>query len=108
MKTLQLFDPPLCCSTGVCGPEIDPLLPQTAAFLDQLSRLGVEVKRANLGQQPLEFVSNTKVKQLLDAEGVDVLPLILIDGEVVLKGRYPTEPERDEWLTKAGAPVHLS
>lgn len=108
MKTVSLFDPPLCCSSGVCGPEIDPILPQTAAFLDQLNRLGVEVKRANLSQQPLEFVNHPTVKQLLDQEGLEILPLLVIDGEVVVEGRYPNEAERDAWLTEAGAPINLS
>ncbi len=94
MKTIQVYDPPMCCSTGLCGTEIDPKLVSFAALLTQLSQQGVKVDRYNLGQQPMAFVQNPKVKALLDKEGVAALPLILFDGEMHLKGRYPTDAER--------------
>ena len=94
MKTIQVYDPPMCCSTGLCGTEIDPALVSFAALLTQLSQKGVKVERYNLGQQPMAFVQNPTVKALLDKEGVAALPLILIGGEVHLKGRYLTSEER--------------
>ena len=94
MKTIQVYDPPMCCSTGLCGTEIDPALVSFAALLTQLSQQGVKVERFNLGQQPMAFVQNPAVKALLDQEGVAALPLILLDGEVHLKGRYLTDAER--------------
>ena len=101
MKTIQVFDPPLCCSTGVCGPEVDPALPQFAAFLSQLAGTGVRVERYNLAQQPLAFVQNSAVKALLDRAGADALPAVLLDGEIVLTGRYPTAEERIAWFQRA-------
>ena len=100
MKTLQIYDPPMCCSTGLCGTEIDPALVSLAALLPQLSQQGVRVERYNLGQQPMAFVQNAQVKSLLDTEGMAALPLFLIDGAVHLKGRYPTDAERES-LTAA-------
>ena len=94
MKTIQVYDPPMCCSTGLCGNDIDPALVSFAALLTQLSQNGVKVERYNLGQQPMAFVQNPVVKALLDKEGVAALPLILIDGEVHQKGRYLTGGER--------------
>ena len=94
MKTIQVYDPPMCCSTGLCGNDIDPALVSFAALLTQLSQKGVKVERYNLGQQPMAFVQNPTVKALLDKEGVAALPLILLDGEVHLKGRYLTDAER--------------
>jgi len=94
MPRLEVFDPAMCCSTGLCGTEIDPALVSFAALLTQLSQKGVKVERYNLGQQPMAFVQNPTVKALLDKEGVTALPLILLDGEVYLKGRYPTDEER--------------
>ena len=94
MKTIQVYDPAMCCSTGLCGNDIDPALVSFAALLTQLSQKGVKVERYNLGQQPMAFVQNRVVKALLDKEGVDALPLILIDGEVHQKGRYLTDAER--------------
>ena len=101
MKSIQIYDPPMCCSTGLCGTEIDPALVRFAATLAQLSRDGVKVERYNLGQQPMAFVQNPVVKSLLDQEGMEVLPLIFVDGKIHLKGRYLTDEER-ETLTRSG------
>ena len=97
MKTIQVYDPPMCCSTGVCGPAVDPILPQFAGFLHQLKNHGVKVERYNLAQQPLAFVQNPAVKAFLDTEGAEKLPLIFIDGELVLQGAYPDHDQRVEW-----------
>ena len=95
MKTIQVYDPPMCCSTGLCGNEIDPALVSFAALLTQLIQRGVKVDRYNLGQQPMAFIQNPAVKALLDTEGMAVLPLLFVDGEACLKGRYPTDDERE-------------
>ena len=105
MKTIQVYDPAMCCATGICGPDIDPDLVNFAAMLSQLGSHGVKIERYNLGQQPMAFVQNAAVKAFLDKEGVAVLPLIFWDGEVHLKGRYPTHEERPEWFRLALEPV---
>ena len=94
-KTIRVYDPPMCCSTGLCGTEVDPTLVSFAALLTRLGGEGVKVERYNLGQEPMAFVTNPIVKGLLDREGVEVLPLILVEGEVYLKGRYPADEERE-------------
>jgi hypothetical protein len=94
MKTLLVYDPPMCCSTGICGPDVDPDLVNFAAMLSQLANAGVKVERYNLGQQPMAFVQNPAVKAVLDTEGMEVLPLIYLDGEVYSKGAYPSATER--------------
>lgn len=101
VKTIQIYDPPMCCSTGLCGNDIDPALVSFAAHLKQLAEAGVQVERYNLGQQPMAFVQNPAVKSLLDQEGVESLPVIFWDGAVQLKGRYPTAAEREDWLRTA-------
>lgn len=95
MKTIQVYDPPMCCSTGLCGNDIDPALVSFAALLTQMSQTGVKVERYNLGQQPMAFVQNPEVKALLEKEGVAALPLIFVDGRLHLKGRYLTDTERE-------------
>jgi hypothetical protein len=37
MTRVEVFDPPLCCSTGVCGPNVDPVLIRFAADLHWLA-----------------------------------------------------------------------
>ncbi|MBZ5605726.1 MAG: arsenite efflux transporter metallochaperone ArsD [Acidobacteriia bacterium] len=93
MKTFQVYDPPMCCSSGVCGPEVDPKLVRFSADFHWLANQGVAVERYNLSQQPLEFAGNPAVKSALDNDGTACLPLILVNGNIVSKGRYP---ERDE------------
>jgi AhpD family alkylhydroperoxidase len=93
MARLQVFDPAMCCSTGVCGPQVDPQLPRFAADLEWLRSQGVEVERYNLAQQPRVFVETEVVKQTLKAEGEKCLPLVLVDGDIVSRGSYPSREE---------------
>ena len=108
MKTIQVYDPPMCCSTGICGTDIDPDLVNFAAMLSQLAEQGVTVERYNLGQQPMAFVKNAAVKALLDTEGAEVLPAIFWDGVLHLKGRYPTKEERPGWFQDARNPTEAA
>ena len=93
MKTVQVYDKPMCCSTGICGPDVDPVLPQFAADLDWLKKQGHHVERYNLAQQPQAFIANKMIQQLLGAEGTDSLPVIVVDGEIVCRTAYPTRNE---------------
>jgi hypothetical protein len=93
MTTLEIFDPPMCCSTGVCGPDLDPRLPQFTADLAWLATRGVRVARYNLAQDPAAFVANTQVKRLLEQWGQSCLPVILRADSIAARGRYPTRRE---------------
>ncbi|MCB1277218.1 arsenite efflux transporter metallochaperone ArsD [Prosthecobacter sp.] len=101
MKTIQVYDPAMCCSTGICGPSVDPDLVNFAAMLSQLKGMGVHVERFNLAQQPMAFATNACVKEILAKEGTAALPISFWDGEVHLKGRYPTHDERPGWFQAA-------
>src|SRR3970282_2750576 len=89
MPTIQVFDPPMCCSTGVCGPGVDPALARFAADLEWLRGQGNAVERFNLAQQPGAFTANAAVKAALAQSGTRCLPLIVIDGWIVSSGTYP-------------------
>lgn len=93
MQKLEVFDPPMCCSSGVCGPEVDPVLPRFTADLQWLAGQGVSVERYNLSQQPQAFVANPLVKAALREGGNASLPLILADGQIATRGTYPTREE---------------
>jgi hypothetical protein len=92
-KNVQIFDPAMCCSTGVCGPDVDPKLVQFAADLDWLKGQGVIVQRNNLSQNPAAFVENELVRGALEQKGEAALPLIIVSGKLALSGHYP---KRDE------------
>lgn len=99
MVVLQVFDPPMCCPTGVCGPSVNPALTQFAADVNWLKSQGVRVERFNLAQEPGAFAKNEVVKQMLAQAGAECLPLILVDGYVVSQGGYPS---REDLMTFAG------
>ncbi len=99
MPTIQVFDPPMCCSTGVCGPEADDALVAFSGALRWLQRHGVTVERHNPTSHPEAFMDTAAVYDALMQEGQDVLPVVLVDGAVAFKGDYPS---RDALAEQAG------
>jgi hypothetical protein len=93
MHKVQVFDPALCCSSGVCGTDVDQALVDFSAAVDAVKRAGGDIERFNLAQQPMEFASNAVVKGFLERSGVEGLPLVLVNGEVALAGHYPSTQE---------------
>jgi AhpD family alkylhydroperoxidase len=92
MKKIEVFDPAMCCSTGVCGTTVDPDLARFASNVEWLVSVGISVSRFNLAQQPEEFVKREIIRELLNVKGDKYLPVILADGELVSEGSYPDRP----------------
>jgi hypothetical protein len=101
MKTIHIYDPALCCSTGVCGPTVDPKLVRFAADLAWLAARGVRVERFNLAQSPLAFAQQPCVVEALRTQGDAALPLVLVDGVIATRAIYPT---REQLAQLAGVP----
>jgi hypothetical protein len=99
MTTIQVFDPALCCSTGVCGVDTDQALVTFAADVDWAKQNGAQIERFNLAQQPMAFADNATVKRFLERSGQEALPLILVNGDVALAGRYPSRAELAHWAS---------
>jgi hypothetical protein len=97
MTTIHIFDPALCCSTGVCGVDVDQQLVDFSADVDWAKQNDAQIERFNLAQQPIAFAENPVVKAFLERSGAEALPLILVDGEVALAGRYPNRAELSRW-----------
>jgi AhpD family alkylhydroperoxidase len=98
MKTIQVFDPALCCSTGVCGVDVDQALVSFSADADWAKAQGAKIERYNLAQQPMAFAEHAAVKTALERSGDAALPFVLVDGLPTLSGRYPTRSELAQWL----------
>jgi len=98
MKNIQVYDKPMCCSTGVCGPDVDPVLPTFAADLDWLKQQGHHVERYNLAQQPQAFIENKAIHNLLSTTGTDCLPVVVVDGKIVSQTVYPTREVLAGWV----------
>lgn len=101
MATLRVYDPAMCCATGVCGPSVDPQLVQFAADLHWLETQQVRVQRYNLAQQPDAFLRQKKVADLLQEFDEQALPILLLNDEVIASGRYPSREELAQALTAA-------
>jgi arsenite methyltransferase len=98
MKSVQVFDKPMCCSTGVCGPDIDPTLLRFAADLQWLQQQGHRVERFNLAQQPAAFAENNAVLQAVAAQGAHCLPIVVVDDRIVSQREYPTRERLAAWV----------
>ncbi|UCZ55371.1 arsenite efflux transporter metallochaperone ArsD [Bacillus shivajii] len=97
-KKVEIFDPALCCPTGVCGPSVDPELTRISRMVMKLESEGYDIVRYNLAQEPDPFVSQKEVNALLEKKGPDALPATVVDGVLVKEGSYPTKEEFVNWL----------
>ena len=93
--TVHVFDPAMCCPTGLCGPGVDPALLTISRDLRWLARHGATVERSGLAQEPDAFVKEPRIAGLMQAFGDQALPAVLVNGDVLCHGRYPS---RDELL----------
>ena len=93
MPKLEVFDPPMCCPSGVCGPSPNQILPRFSADLEWLRNQGVTVERFSLSQQPDVFARHVTVTGELVKWGNKCLPLILVDGNIVSRGNYLNRSE---------------
>jgi AhpD family alkylhydroperoxidase len=106
--TVEVFDPAMCCSTGVCGPSVDPALARFASDLDWLAAQDAQVRRYNLGQEPGAFAENAAVRSLLHEQGENVLPVVIVNGEVASSGRFPSREELAGFAGVSASPPAVS
>ncbi len=93
MPAVRVFEPALCCNTGVCGPDVDEALVTFSADLGHLKELGADVERHNLANDPRAFAMDETVRAFLQVAGSDGLPLTLVDGVTVQIGTYPSRAQ---------------
>ncbi|MCI4674556.1 arsenite efflux transporter metallochaperone ArsD [Candidatus Mycolicibacterium alkanivorans] len=97
MSKVEVFEPALCCATGVCGDDVPQELVTFSADLDFVRTRGGDVSRYNLASEPLAFAQNEAVKAFLHVAGSDGLPLVLVDGVTAMTGRYPDRRQLAAW-----------
>ena len=98
MKTMSIYEPAMCCETGICGVSVDPELLRISTMFNKLQKNGVTAARFNLNSAPQAFINNTEINELINSEGVDALPATVIDGKIVKTKAYPTNEEIAVWL----------
>ena len=97
MRQIEIFDPAMCCPTGLCGTSINPELMRIAVVIETLKKQGIIVPRHNLRDEPQVYVSNQVVNDYLQKHGAEALPITLVDGEVAVSKGYPTTKQMSEW-----------
>lgn len=93
MTTIRVYEPALCCNTGVCGDDVDQSLVTFTADLTYLSGEGVDISRHNLANDPMAFANDETVRTFLQVAGSEGLPLTTVDGVTVMTGTYPTRAQ---------------
>lgn len=106
MSAIEVFEPAMCCSTGVCGPEVPQELVTFSSDVEWLRGQGTDVARHNLASEPAAFAGNPAVLDFLQVSGSEGLPLVLVKGAIVMAGRYPSRAELARWAgTVSAAPA---
>ena len=115
MKKMKIFEPAMCCPTGLCGVGVDPELLRISTVLDMLKKHGVTVDRFNLNSAPAEFISDQTINAYINAKGPEGLPALMVDDEIVITSRYPTNEEiskllglPEDMLGKRNEPVKVN
>jgi len=101
---IEIFDPPMCCSSGLCGPAVDPVLlkiQQAVIRIQRESAGDVRVERRQLSQDPGCFLQNPAVMSLVTQSGTGILPVTTVNREVKKTNAYPTFDELQQWAEAA-------
>ncbi len=98
MKKMKIYEPAMCCETGLCGVGVNEELLRISTVINTLKSMGIEVQRFNLNSSPNEFVINQKVNDTIMQQGIECLPIVTVDDEMIITGRYPTNDEILELL----------
>lgn len=98
MKTMSIYEPAMCCETGICGVGVDPELLRISTVFNNLQKNGITAARFNLNSAPQAFINNTDINKLIMGDGIESLPATVIDGKIVKTKAYPTNEEIAAWL----------
>lgn len=98
MIKMKIYEPAMCCETGLCGVGINPELLRISTVLNNLEKLGVKVERYNLSSAPQEFIRSKIVNDFINTEGVEKLPIIVVEDKIVMYGKYPSNIEIGQLL----------
>lgn len=97
---IVIYDPPMCCSTGVCGPNPDQTLINLQNTLEKVNKLGAEVERYLITQSPGKFKENPTVIKLIQEQQLKALPITTCNGKIVKTGAYPTFEEFKKFISE--------
>lgn len=87
---VELFDPPMCCPTGLCGPTLDQTLLDVNEMILSLQGSGVQVARYQMASDPQAFLNNADIMRLVREQQMAALPITVVRGKVIKVGEYPS------------------
>jgi len=90
---IEIFDPPMCCSTGLCGPTLDQTLVDVDQMLQELQAEGHRVERYQMTTHSEAFLGNAEVMALVRERESDALPITVVRSRIIKVGTYPAMPE---------------
>jgi len=92
---IEIFEPTMCCSSGICGPSVDTNLVKISENIEILKNEfeGLVVERYQPQTHAMKFMSNMEVGKLVKEKGQQILPITVLDGKVIKIGEYPTLEE---------------
>lgn len=86
---VEIFDPPMCCPTGLCGPTLDQTLLDVNEMILDLKKEGYLVDRYQMASHPQTFLGNPEVMRLVREKQLAALPIVIVHGKIVAEGSYP-------------------
>lgn len=92
---IEIFEPTMCCSTGICGPSVDENLVKISEDIEILKNEfeGIVIERYQPQTHAMKFMANMEVGKLVRENGQKILPITVLDGKVIKSGSYPTLEE---------------
>ena len=101
LPAVQIFDPPMCCPTGRCGPTLDQALLDVTDMIHALQADGLRVERYQMTSHPQKFINNADVMRLVREKQMAALPITAVRGQIIKVGVYPTLTEVQPYLNGA-------
>lgn len=98
---IELFDPPMCCPTGLCGPTLDQTLLDVSDMILALQAGGWSVERYQMTSHPHKFINNPNIMRLVREKQMAALPITTVGGQIIKVGTYPTLSEVQAYLSQS-------
>jgi hypothetical protein len=97
MKSIQVFESANLNKKGLNVAEMNQQLISFADDVTWAEQNNIQIERFTFEQQPMAFANNQLVKDFIASSGLERLPLILVDSDLILSGRYPNRNELSIW-----------
>lgn len=97
MNKIEIYEPAMCCSTGLCGVNVNKELLRVATTINALQKKGASIERFNLSSAPKAFISNKTMNEHINKMGTNSLPVTIVNGKIVKTKEYPTNEEFEKW-----------